>query len=212
MSKSILAMVQGNVEQKIQAEENKKKAEFLKFLNKELEALAEVGGFFRSTRSFKIPRGESHPDWKRVAEGMGFEADYEFDRYYGDTIMLTTKDGEAKKLTDQHNRKVERERREEAKRKEEIRKETLKVADKVAKEILGKLRTGNYEVKSYGEKSGEIKVTYEKISFEGLDVEYFIFFVCDVLQNYKFKNVSFGGTVNDYFTIKVERKGCEDTK
>lgn len=206
MSKSVFAMVQGEMERKIQAEENKIKVEFLKFLNNKLETLAEVRGFFRSTRSFEIPKGESHFDWKRVAEGMGFEADYEFDRFYGDTIRLTPKDGEARKLADQHDRKVEREKREEAKRKEEIRKETLKAANKVAKEILGKLRTGDYEVKSYVETSGEIKVTYEKISFEGLDVEYFTFTVCNVLQNYKFKNVSFGGTANDYFTIKVVRK------
>lgn len=205
MSKSIFATVQSNIEREIQASENKIKAEFLEFLNKELEILLKAGEQFRFKRFFKLPKGESHFEWEKAAELMGFEAKYEFDGYYGDTVYLNPKEGEARKLADQHNRKVEKQRIEEAKREAEIRKETFKAANKVVKELLGKLRTGDYILVSYDESSSILRVTYEKVSFMELNIDYFKSVVCDVLLNYQFKEVKFGGTSNNYYELVVKR-------
>lgn len=213
MSKSIFAMVQGNVEKEIRAKENEIKAEFLEFLNKEFEKLLEERKYWQwATRNFKLNKGESHPEWKKVAEEMGFDVNYEFDSYYGDTITLiaNTDESEARKLIDRHNKKVEKVRKEEQKKKEAIVKVSRVAADIVVKELLKKLRSGNYELREYGEEYATLKVTYEKINFEGLDIDQFKAFVGDVLMNYKFKDVRFGGTANNYFIIKVERKGCEE--
>lgn len=214
MSKSIFAMVQGNVEKEIRAKEKQIKLDFLEFLNTELEKMLEKKEcWYVAKRSFKLPKGESHFEWEKTAEEMGFLTQYEFDNYYGDTLTLkpTTAENEATKLISQHNKKVEKAKKEEQKKKEAIRIASQRAADKVVREILGKLRSGDYEIKKYGENVATIKVTYEKVSFEGLDVDCFKAFVGDILQNYKFKSITFGGTSNNYFEIHVRRPGAEET-
>lgn len=214
MSKSIFAIVQGNVEKEIRAKEKQIKLDFLEFLNTELEKMLEKKEcWYVAERRFKLPKGESHFEWEKTAEEMGFKADYEFDRYYGDTITLkpTTAESEATKLIVRHNKKVEKTQKEEQKKKEAIKIASRRAADKVVRELLGKLRSGDYELKEYGENVVTIKVTYEKISFEGLDVDCFKAFVGDILRTYKFRDIVFGGTSNNYFEIHVKRPGAEET-
>lgn len=213
MSKSIFAIVQGNVEKEIRAKEKQIKLDFLEFLNTELEKMLEKKEcWYVAERRFKLPKGESHFEWEKTAEEMGFKADYEFDSYYGDTITLKPADeSEAAKLVVKHNQKVEKAQKEEWKKKEAIKIASRRAAHKVVKELLGKLRSGDYKLEEYGENAATVKVTYEKISFEGLDVDCFKAFVGDILQNYKFKSITFGGTSNNYFKIHVRRPGAEET-
>lgn len=208
MSKSIYATVCANTEKIIFDKENKIKEEFLNFLNVQLEELIKELSKWTAQRAFKIPNGESHYEFKAVAEKMGFVCQYEIDGYYGDTIELLPKGQEAMKLVEAFNKKVDMARREEQKRKERIKRKATELARKVAKEILGKLKTNDYKVEKYNDKSCTIKVEYEQVSFEGTDSHIFVTEVQNILSKYNFSNSSFGGTANNYFNIILERESA----
>lgn len=204
MSKSIYATVCANTEKIIFDKENKIKEEFLNFLNGELEELLKKFAKWTALRTFKIPKGESHYEFKAVAEKMGFVCQYEIDRYYGDRIQLLPIDNEAMKIIEDFNRKVDLARRAELRKKERIKKESAKLARKVAKEIVGKLKTNDYKIECYSDKSCTIKVEYEQVSFDGIDFKSFVTEVKNILSKYNFSESLFGG--NNYCNIILERK------
>lgn len=211
MSKSIYATIQESTEKIIREEENKHKEEFLNFLNGQLGEILQNKSyyFWRGERTFSVPREDSTTEFKNSAEKMGFECQCEYDSYYGDKITLIPKAGEALKFVEAFNKKAEAERKAEQRRKDKIRKESIKVARVVAKDVLGRLKAKEYEMRKYNDKICTIKVKYEPVSLEGIDLDIFISGVQDILSKYKFPRSSFGGTINSYFNIDIERKAVQ---
>lgn len=211
MSKSIYATIQESTEKIIREEGNKCKEEFLNFLNGQLEEdlKNKIYHSWRGKKTFPVPRENSTTEFKNSAEKMGFECQCEYDSYYGDKITLIPKAGEALKFVEAFNKKAEAERKAEQRRKDKIRKESIKVAKAVAKDILGHLKEKEYEVRKYNDKFCTIKVKYESVSFEGIDLGIFISGVQDILSKYNFTKSSFCGTMNSCFYIDIERKAAQ---